>query len=66
MLLKPGRSPRIFGAIGMLAPIYLDHEAILNRREINNEGADWPLSAKLVSGQPAIAQYPPQPTLGIG
>jgi hypothetical protein len=49
MLLKPGRSPRIFGAIGMLAPIYLDHEA-----------------AKLVSGQPAIAQYPPQPTLGIG
>ena len=60
-----GAAP-IIVAVGMLSPIRLDDQAVLEAREIDDEGSEGMLTAELVALEPPPAQSAPQATLGVG
>ena len=49
----------------MLPAIKLQHQPVLDGREIRNEWSDWHLPAKFDACQPAVAQQAPHFSLGI-
>ncbi len=53
-------------ALGMLSTVRFDDQTMLDTSEVENERAEWMLTAKFITLQPSPAQHCPQPTLGIG
>jgi len=63
---EPRRSAPIIVAVGMLSPIRLDDQAVLEAGEIDDGGPEGMLTAELVALEPPPAQSAPQATLGVG
>jgi hypothetical protein len=59
MSLQPRRTPSVCFAIGMLAAIHLNDQALAYRSEVGDVRPDWPLTTKFVSGQTTVAQRQP-------
>ena len=64
--LEPRGPAPIVVTVGMLSPIRLDDQAVLEAREIDDEGSEGMLTAELVALEPPPAQYAPRATLGVG
>jgi hypothetical protein len=65
VLFEPSGTPFIGLAIGMLAAVDFDNEAMPDGHEIDDVGPDRALPAKLVSRQSAIPQHQPQSALRV-
>ena len=64
--LEPRRPASVVVAVGMLSPIRLDDQAVLEAGEIDDEAPEGMLTAELVALKPPPAQSAPQATLGVG
>jgi hypothetical protein len=56
---EPNGSPRVCSAIGVLTAVNFNDQAVPERYEVGNIGADWTLPAKLVPGEVAMTQQQP-------
>jgi hypothetical protein len=59
-------SPDIGWIVGVLTAVDLNDQGMRGAREIDNEGTNWNLAAKLDAAQTAVAQQTPHDALRVG